>query len=542
MRQILTFVLILCLASCTESRQARTILHNAEMCMPNAPDSALALVRGISGQSLLTKKFRARHALLLSMAQDKCYFDVTEDSTIVVAYEYYRYHGSKHERLLASYYFGVIRENAKEYINAALAFHEAEPLAEELRDYRQLSLIEQHLSHIYALNYDHIRSLEYAEKAVCSAEQAGESFMADYCRYDVAVQLLSEYRYEDAESVLKQILDANDENTELFSFAAKKMAHVLLYGNNHDIIKAKEYYLRIKKNETSSLSSHDYGVLALISEKENESGKADFYLGLSERLLRTPLDSLMYFNDCRNVYDERKDWEKAHRAKTASARIQDRMTIELLGQSLTHAMENYYKSIWEIEKERSRSRLLFFFLIGTFMVIVSLTLYFLLRKKNQRTLEEMANIQDVSSDLVDTLIIDKVNLLKQLSESYFSWEDDAIVKRESKMGKLSKDEIITSFRAQLGKLRNDHSIIATLEQSLNLTDNGIMEKARQYLRNETELSFSVLTLLFSGFSIRSISFLLRMSEASLRMRKTRFKQRFQTLPDPDRSHFIEKLG
>ena len=542
MRQLLSFVLILCLVSYTENRQVRAILNHAETCMSNAPDSALALVRGIDGQSLPTKKLRARHALLLSMAQDKCYFDVTKDSTILVAYAYFRYHGNKHDHLLASYYMGVIRENAKEYINAALAFREAEPLAEELKDYRQLSLIEQHLSHIYALNYDHVRSLEYAEKSVSAAEQAGESIMADYCRYDVAVQLLSEYRYEDAKSILKQILDANDANTELFSFAAKKMAHVLLYGKNPDTIKAKEYYLEITKNKTSSLSSHDFGVLALISEKENEPGKADSYLDLSERLLRSPLDSVMYFNDCRNVYDERKDWEKAHQAKTTSARIQDRMTIELLGQSLTHAMEIYYKSTWEIEKERSRSRLLLFILIGTLLVIASLTLFFILRKRNQRTLEEMAFIQELSSDLVDTLVIDKVKSLKQLSESYFSWEDEAVVKRESKMGKLSKDEIITSFRTQLGKLRNDHSIIATLERSLDLTDNGIMEKARHYLRNEKELAFSILTLLFSGFTIRSISFLLRMSEASLRMRKTRFKQQFQSLPDPVRSLFIKKLG
>ncbi|MBO6082328.1 MAG: hypothetical protein J6P46_04810 [Bacteroidales bacterium] len=156
-------------------------------------------------------------------------------------------------------------------------------------------------------------------------------------------------------------------------------------------------------------------------------------------------------------------------------------------------------------------------------------------------MDDMASIQDISSDLVDTLIADKVRSLQHLSESFFSWEDNAIVKRENKQGKQSKDELISSFRTQLNQLRNDHSIISTLEQSLDLTDDGIMKKARQHLKNEKEIDFSVLTLLFSGFSIKSISFLLRMSESSLRMRKTRFKQQFETMSEPLRSLFLDKM-
>ena len=157
-------------------------------------------------------------------------------------------------------------------------------------------------------------------------------------------------------------------------------------------------------------------------------------------------------------------------------------------------------------------------------------------------MDDMVRTQDVSSDLVDTLIADKIKSLQQLSESYFSWDENAIVKREHKEGKQSKDEIISSFRTQLGDLRNDHSFITALEQSLDLANNGIMEKARRHLKNEKEIDFSVLTLLFSGFSIKSISYLLRMSEASLRMRKTRFKQQFEIMPEPLRSLFLDKIG
>ena len=132
--------------------------------MSASPDSSLALVNGIDGESLPTRRLRARHALLKTMAQDKCYIDVAEDSTIQVAYDYYRNHGEKRDRLLATYYLGVIRQNANDYIPAALAFREAEPMAQELEDYRQLSLIQQHLSHIFESNYNRVRALDYAER------------------------------------------------------------------------------------------------------------------------------------------------------------------------------------------------------------------------------------------------------------------------------------------------------------------------------------------------------------------------------------------
>lgn len=104
-----------------------------------------------------------------------------------------------------------------------------------------------------------------------------------------------------------------------------------------------------------------------------------------------------------------------------------------------------------------------------------------------------------------------------------------------------KEDVIVSFRKQLGELRGDQSIISALEQSLDVSENDLMKKARSVLKNEKELDYTVLTMLFSGFSIKSISYLLRMSESSLRMRKTRFKQQFETLSEPFRSLFLNKI-
>lgn len=199
------------------------------------------------------------------MAQDKCYIDVKEDSTIRVAYEYYQRRGSKREQLLSTYYLGVIRQNAENYIDAALAFRDAEPLAIDLGDNRQLSLIYQHLSRIY----DHVRSLDYAEKALDAAEQAGEKEMADYCRYDVAEQLLSEYRYKEAKTYLSQILSSGRASSELHALAEMMWVEAAIFGgvSKQSLPEYRAIYERLISENKTPLYSHDYGMLATICEK-----------------------------------------------------------------------------------------------------------------------------------------------------------------------------------------------------------------------------------------------------------------------------------
>lgn len=278
MRRLLSFAFLICLFSCAGNHQTRKAFDQAESMMSTAPDSALFLIRGVDGRSLPTKSLRARHALLLTMAQDKNYIDVAKDSTILVAYDYYQHHGGKTDRLLSTYYLGVIRQNAGEYIDAALAFREAEPLAEALGDDRQLSLIEQHLSRIFALNYDHVRALEYAQKSLEAAERAGDTVMAEYCKLDVVEQLLAEYRYDDAEKVLSAMKQNDAENPVLYSYVSRLMSHVLIFKDPQNIHGAEECYQEIQALNAVPLNAKDYGKLALLKETEGQSLLADSYL------------------------------------------------------------------------------------------------------------------------------------------------------------------------------------------------------------------------------------------------------------------------
>ena len=553
-RGIIFIVALLSLFSC--GREYKEVMDTAEAQMMQDPDSALALMQSIVAEDLPTRGQRARHALLLTMAKDKCYQDISGDTTIRMSYEWYQHHGSKRYKMLSAYYLGFVEQSRGKNIEAALAFREAEPLAEELEDYRQLSLVEQHLSAIFAANYDHVRALEYAEHSLEAANKAGEKLMADWCKLDIATQLINKLRLNDAYPLLKDIICSHSSNrSALYYFAALEMAKVMYYRNPRQIDSAGWYMQQVIDSKKISLDSRHYGLLALLSEVDGKHSEADNYLYKAEHSLRTAQDSVVYYNDCRNMYDLKGDWKRAYEAKNKSVVIQDQITLTKLEQSLSHAMEIYYLDKLEINHRRSQSRLYLALIIGLVLTSIALVLFFLVKTQRSKLLEEMAQAQTVGEELkrleteneqayvlVDNLISDKISSLQKISESYFSWEDASVKRREEKSGRLMKDEMISAFRRQLGELRNGHSLIPALEQSLNITDNGIMKKARLLLKKEKELDIAVLVLLFSGFSIKSISYLLRMSEASLRMRKSRYKHLFESLPEPDRSVFLNNLG
>lgn len=553
MKQLFPLLFFLVFISCT--RSYKTVLDSAESLMNSNPDSSLVLLEKLESQITSKSTLRPRYVLLHTMAKDKCYMDMASDTLIRDSYAWYQKHGSESERMLAAYYLGVVEQSIGNNLEAALAFMEAEPLAQSLGNSRQLSLIEQHLSSIFAENYNHARALEYAVKSLDSAKASGDSLMVDYCKLDIVYQLLAEFRYAEAGSLLDELLRGKSISPEFYVCVCGLKARVLLFSEAHDANGARMIYESIPVGDSVYYSLTDYGRLAFLEEVEGRVEKADDYLEREFSFVHDRIDSLNYFNDCYNVYDRRGDWKNAASFLSKRTQLQDEIVEELLAQSETRALEGFYHERLTYEQLRAQSRRYAIMAMAVSFLVVVFALLLLLVRMQRKLMDDMVKIREISDDistlrlhnsvtygLVDSLIVDKINSLQQLSESFFSWEDSEVKKREVNKGMLLKDDVIRLFRSQLGELRKDKSFVEVLEQSLNLTEDGLMQKARKLLKREKELDFTILTLLFSGFSIKSISYLLKMSESSLRMRKTRYKQHFEQIPASQGDIFIAKLG
>lgn len=546
-------VILLLLTSCVANR-TKEALNQAEALLADAPDSALAIVSAIPRATLMTGSVRARHALLTTMAQDKCYLDVAEDSTILVAYKWYQGHGTTEERLKATYYLGVVRQNEGKDVEAAILFSEAEPLAEQLKEYRWQSLCNQHLSAIFSRNYDRVRAMDYARKSVSEAEQAKDTVMADYCRLDMAAQYVAQNQFDDAENLLTKVLDRYDEDTALYSYASRLLAKVYLFGQNPKYDKADSLYEVILEMGVIPLSCQDYGNLGLTAQHRGDVDLSEYYRSQAERTVLTPIDSATYCTILTNIYSLQGDHKKSNEAFRKAMAIQDRIVYTQLEQSITHALEGFYQNQMALEKAKGRSRLSFFLLVGGLLFGIIIWLTARLRQAKQEKVERMAQIQDFSCDLeqlqsmnfasqvlLDYYTQEKIKTLNSLADAYFSWDSDYVRQKEKRIGDQTKEELVKTFQKQLEGFRKNVGFYSSLENALNVSHDNIMLRAREELSQNKKIDFDLVVLYFSGFSAKSICFLKDLTEASVRMRKTRLKQFFAALPDHRGDEFVTIL-
>ena len=121
---ILSLLVALPFAGCRDHYPVADKLLQAETCMNEYPDSALTVLKSIGQADLQSEEHHARYALLYSQALDKNYIDVTSDSLIQVAVEYYKDKDDVRSRFFSYYYLGRIYTNANELTRATLAYME----------------------------------------------------------------------------------------------------------------------------------------------------------------------------------------------------------------------------------------------------------------------------------------------------------------------------------------------------------------------------------------------------------------------------------
>lgn len=165
---ILTILLLLACTACYRStRHVTEHLSQAEGLIWAAPDSALHILESISTSRHLTGKEQADYALLLSLAQYRCYIPVSSDSLINLAIEYYKDKNDVDKKGAAFYVKGcILEEYTKDIPNALLAYKEAEMCIPDMNEKRYVARIYSSLGYINKKSFHFDPAKEYYQKAV----------------------------------------------------------------------------------------------------------------------------------------------------------------------------------------------------------------------------------------------------------------------------------------------------------------------------------------------------------------------------------------
>lgn len=149
MRNLYLIAIVALLCACGKNPATEMTLAQVDSLMSFRPDSALILLEQITPKKVRGAEQRAYHALLLSQAYDKNYIDITNDSLIRIAHNYYNRANDIEKRALANYYLGQVQVNAGDSENATQSFLDAVKYGELTEDHYLLGLSHTQLGQMY---------------------------------------------------------------------------------------------------------------------------------------------------------------------------------------------------------------------------------------------------------------------------------------------------------------------------------------------------------------------------------------------------------
>ena len=173
-------------------------LVEIEHIMETRPDSALIMLDNMSQEQLTDNESKAHYALLRSQALDKNYIDVTEDSLISVAVDYFSQEDLSAERMKAYYYLGCVQYNAKLYAQANVSFSLSEKDAIGLNDDFYLGLINRAKMNIYNATYNHNEELYHAKKSYEYFSKTQKSLYIAYAQYSNGIAKYNQRKFDEA--------------------------------------------------------------------------------------------------------------------------------------------------------------------------------------------------------------------------------------------------------------------------------------------------------------------------------------------------------
>lgn len=551
---ILTSLFIVIFLSCNSGLDGTMMmLQQAEQCMEAHPDSALQLLNGIHNPDELAKKERAEYLLLLTQARDKNYMDLSADSSITFAVDYFKKSGDKRKYGKALYYYGRVLQRKKDAPKAMKVFLDARQILEETDEYKILGLL---LTDISILN----REQSLYDVAIDNCRQAINSFskLKDTMGIAYTYQTMGScfFLKEEMDSVYycaTKSLNLLSDNPIRLRIASLKMLG-MMYSFQKQYSKAEKVFLEIieKEPDKNRLPFH-YMSLGRLYQLMGNKNDAEKYLKLclGSHSLFTRSDAYINLAELAKL---NHDYKRALELKEKSDSLLSIAESEANRDNLVQLQAKYQQEKLEKEKLqmalKNRTLQLVFIVVSVFLF--GATYYF--RKRYWRAKAEVEQIQktliknnrQIKSYLKE---IDQFKNLKNKREAEVTdridklnhqidelVQENAELRRKADINELMKilksggviaENLTPKEWDKIFKLVNclHHDILISLKKEYELTKRNIELLAFHLLG----FTSKELMIIFDGKDIRTIS-----------KAKSRLKERLRLKKEDSLDDFLQK--
>ena len=442
MKNILSLLLLLlAFTACGDKKAVTDVLNRAEALMNEHPDSALNLLRTLTFDDFQKEKNRARYALLHSQALDKNYIDVTSDSIISVAVEYYQDEEDVRNKFLSYYYMGRVHANGERYLQATSCLMEAEQLADEVGDDYLSGLLYSEMGRIYDIYYDYPKSLEAYQNAAECYERIGKIGHRNYMWYYQSAVCRNMNKYDKAEQLLQKTLTLAKEESDDILLKSCIGDLIMLYVDLNRKTEALTLYEQSVLKQEEFGSSSFMGTLATLYASEGDLVKAESFLKQGWERAMNHTDSICLYLSSSEVRDLSNDRNTAYQELLKGVSLQNKETHQALQQPILTAQRDYLSEkvafeAYRLRMEKRQNLLSVLFLV--LLLIVSVYVFYQLLKRNkEKSLQAIHHLESKKKQVEEendriSILLEQLDKDKKEADLTIKSLKDEIVKEEQR--------------------------------------------------------------------------------------------------------------
>ena len=349
-------LLLLGITGCRKQYPVAEKLLQAEAVMNEHPDSALNLLKGIEQPELQTREHHARYALLYSQALDKNYIDLTSDSLISIAVDYYKDRDDVKAKFFSYYYQGRIYTNANNPTQATLAYMEAEQLVDELGDDYAAGLLYTQMGNIYRNYYDYPKALQSYRLSTEYFHKADKPLHKLYGMLRQSSIYKSMNKETDSFHILYNTLIEAKETNQTSIIHSCLGDLIMLCLNMDKQEEAVSFYNElINHYSIERMTSSFYASLGLLMAKEKNVEKSQLYINKAWERARTQSDSIHLYYISSQVEQLSSSYQKAFSDLEQSITLQNRSVREALQQPILTTQMDFLRQKMELQKYKAQS-------------------------------------------------------------------------------------------------------------------------------------------------------------------------------------------
>lgn len=509
------------------------LLDKSESIMDDDAAYADSLMKLIDPSYIKNKERLARYALLYTAAEYKNYQPATSDSLIMTAVRHYSISNNIDYRFLSFYYLGCIYMDLNQYTDAAVAYTQAEQLADRIENEYWKGLLYSQFGKIFNESCDFNRAEEYFKKAEKSFDLSGKELHKLY-----ALNNICDCKFDLLD------FDAADSLTRIVEYKASVLGDSSLYisclGNKlycalsmNELDSARKYidsYVFI--NEDSSNLFGYYELMALYYNTVKDYSKSELYLDSAWNFVFSEPDSesdstyLYYLSSL--LAQSKGEIEESLNYYRKYTSLQNENLRKILRQPVLAAQKEQYKIIAENEYLKSRhAKMTLILCVVIFLliiVIVLVTYHYKKKHMKEELFDSLALVEELTAlndkhkntikqlkNEVRTQFHERHDISNRLYSMYFDSESQ---------DKVTKQQLTVTINSLIRDYTAPENV-RNLDNFINETYDGIMDRLADEEMGLTDKELQLFRYSFAGLSSKSVSVLIKESPQNIYQIKSR---------------------